>query len=141
MELGIHAQAYQDDPGIVLLRPQLLRPGTGRCPRWPPEPKSTCRAKWIGCLPAVPRRQPVLSRAAKGPAGQLRRQEPLRRGQYLHLAGLANCPPRAIATAAASCTAWPLPTRAQMFDGGWLLPLGQEESLTRNPQRLSAIAR
>ena len=42
------------------------------------------------CSPAGACRQPVLSRAAKGPAGQLRRQEPLRPGQHLHLAGVAD---------------------------------------------------
>lgn len=129
VELGINAQAYQGDSSIVFLRPQRVRPTTG--------PVSAQAADLeINLAPEMdklfegadipgslfyhePQRARLTSFDLKSPYGaantytwlvtQMSPSSDRNRRRFAH----------ALATLDAHV----------MFDGGWLLPLGQEESL------------
>ena len=73
--------------------------------------------------------QPVLPSAAGDPHPVVRPEEPVQ--AELHLAGDAAGSRPARRTGSGSSTAWPTMDSQVMVDGGWLLPLGQEDSLPR----------
>lgn len=129
VELGIRAQAYRDEENIVLLRPQHLKPTSGPLPaqaadleiNFAPEMD---RLFATGAQPASlffhePQKARLASFDLKSPFGptntytwlvtQMSPAGDRNRRRFVH--SLAALDARA------------------MFDGGWLLPLGQEEAL------------
>jgi hypothetical protein len=129
LELGIHAQAYQNDPGIVFLRPQQLRPPAGSALK-APDLESSLTPGEIDRLFAgqphsgslfyhEPQKLRLASFDAKSPFGPSNTYL----WQVSELSPSGDRNRRRFAHSLASLDA------QEMFDGGWLLPLGQEESL------------
>ena len=128
-ELGIHTQAYRDDSDIVLLRPQHLKPPSGPLPAQaadleinlaPEMDKLFANTKHSASLfYHEPQKARLASFDAKSPFGaantytwmvsQMLPSGDRNRRRFVH--SLATLDAKA------------------MFDGGWLLPLGQEAVL------------
>jgi hypothetical protein len=129
MQLGIRTQAYHNDPQIVLLRPQHLKPAAGPLPAQaahleinlaPEMDKLFETAGHPGSLfYHEPQKARLSSFDLKSPFGaantytwlvtQMSPSSDRNRRRFVH----------ALATLDAH----------SMFDGGWLLPLGQEQTL------------
>lgn len=128
-ELGIRAQAYHEDGGIVLLRPQHLKPALGSLPAQaadleinlaPEMDRLFANSRQPGSLfYHEPQKARLASFDAKSPFGaantytwlvsQMSPSGDRNRRRFVH----------SLATLDAK----------EMFDGGWLLPLGQEDGL------------
>lgn len=129
LELGIQVSAYQADAGIVLLRPQLLRPPAGRPPVQAMETEIYLSAEmdrlFAGSTPPAslfyiePQKARLASFDVNSPFGaaktytwlvsEMSPSHERNRRRFVH----------SLATSDA----------AEMFDGGWMLALGQEASL------------
>ena len=129
IELGLRAQAYHDDERIVLLRPQLLRPAIGSLPAQAAEVEINLAREMDELfahtpLPGSlffhePQKARLASFDAKSPFGpantytwlvsQMSPSGDANRRRFIH--SLATLDSQA------------------MFDGGWLLQLGQEDAL------------
>jgi hypothetical protein len=130
LELGIRVAAYRDEPNLVLVRPQSVKPAAGQ--RW------ASGGDWETCLAPgeadrlfaanaepvslffhEPQKVRLASFDAKSPFGAANTHTWL--VSEMSPSGERNR--RRFAHALAALDA------AQMFDGGWLLPLGQEDAL------------
>ncbi|MEX2112951.1 MAG: hypothetical protein WD845_07180 [Pirellulales bacterium] len=129
MELGIRAQAYQNDPQIVFLRPQHLKPAAGPLPAQAADLEINLAPEMDKLFESTghpgslfyhePQKARLTSFDLKSPFGaantytwlvsQMSPSSDRNRRRFVH----------ALATLDAHV----------LFDGGWLLPLGQEEAL------------
>ena len=129
VELGIQAQAYRDDANIVFLRPQHLKPTSGPLPAQAADLEINLAPEMDRLFAGAsqpaslfyhePQKARVTSFDLKSPYGaantytwlvsQMSPAGDRNRRRFVH----------AVATLDAHA----------MFDGGWLLPLGQESSL------------
>jgi hypothetical protein len=127
-ELGVHMPAYQAAPGIVMLRPQLVRPVDGRLP--------------LVAMESEIYLSPEMDRLfAGGARGTLFYHEP----QKARLASFDLASPFGAANTYTWLVSQMTPSgernrrrfvhslatsdAAEMFDGGWMLAMGQEASL------------
>jgi hypothetical protein len=128
-ELGIQTQAYHADPGIVLLRPQMVRPSTGPLPAQAATTEVYLSGEMDRLFAATaahgnlfyhePQKARLASFDVNSPFGaantytwlvsQLSPSDDHNRRRFVHALAVSDTP--------------------QMFDGGWLLPLGQEAAL------------
>jgi hypothetical protein len=130
LELGIRPQAYRDQPNIVLLRPQSLKPHTTA--------QSVSMSDWEALLSPgetdrlfsgtgtpgslffhEPQKARLSSFDAKSPFG----------ASNTHTWLVAQMSPSGDRNRRRFIHALAALDAREMFDGGWLLPLGQEESL------------
>jgi len=129
LELGIRAAAYREQDGIVLLRPQRLKPSNGMLSlqaadleiNLAPEMDKlfAAHAEPASLFYHEPQKTRLASFDAKSPFGVNNTYTWL----VSEMSPSAERNRRRLVHALAT-----LDTQA-MFDGGWLLPLGQEESL------------
>jgi hypothetical protein len=128
-ELGIHVPAYQATAGIVLLRPQLLRPATGRLGAQAMETEIYQSAEmdrlFAGATPGgslfyhEPQKARLASFDLNSPFGAVNTYTWL--VSQMSPSGERNR--RRLVHSLATADA------GEMFDGGWMLALGQEASL------------
>jgi hypothetical protein len=130
LELGIRAQSYHEDPEIVLLRPQHLKPPAGALAAqgadWENSlaPGETDRVFSGGAQSGSlfyhePQKARLASFDAKSPFGTANTYTWL----VSEMSPSGDCNRRRFAHSLATLDS------QEMFDGGWLLPLGQEDSL------------
>jgi hypothetical protein len=128
-ELGIHVGAYQREAGIVLLRPQLLRPQGARLPLAGMESEIYLSGEmdrlFGGAVPGgslfyhEPQKARLASFDLASPFGAPNTYTWL----VSQMSPSADCNRRRFVHSLATSDA------AEMFDGGWMLALGQESSL------------
>ncbi len=129
LELGIHAQSYRDPDGAVLLRPQHLRPSLGAQPAQAADAEIYLAPEMDKLFsnqpePAhlfyhEPQKARLVSFDAKSPFGaantytwlvsQMSPSNDRNRRRFAHSLAISDT--------------------QEVFDGGWLLPLGQEDAL------------
>ena len=141
LSLGINTGAYRESEGIVLLRPNHVRPPSGSLPAQGTDLEINLlpevdRLFAGGTLPGSlfyhePQKARLTSFDAKSPFGaantytwlvsEMSPSGPRNRRRFVHSLAMLDS--------------------QQMFDGGWLLMLGQEDALKRHHQRVSTVAR
>ena len=128
MELGIHAQAYRDQENIVLLRPSHLKPTSGPLPAQAADLEINLAPEmdklFAGRHPASlfyhePQKVRITSFDRTSPFGAANTYTWL----VSQMSPSGNRNRRRFAHAVATLDV------QSMFDGGWLLPLGQEDAL------------
>ncbi len=128
-EIGLSMPAYARTPGIVLLRPQLMRPATAAPPAGAAEAEIYLSPEMDRLFAAQPHRASLFydePQKARLPGFDV--ESPFGAANtYTWL--VAEMSPSGDRNRRRFVHSLAVGDTEQMFDGGWLLPLGQEEQL------------